>query len=573
MKIKTKLILSFSILFLLIVVLSGLAIRQVNYLARDTRNILTANYQSLDYSRAMYKLMDDIDTQPDAIQLFQDKMRGQGNNITEVGEKELTQNLQQDFKVLIDNRKDTLAIKKVRADLNSIMKLNMDAIKRKSSVAEKTADRSEIWIGLSAAVCFILGFTMLLNLPDAIAGPVKKLTESIRQIAVKNYSHRVYLKGNDEFATLAKTFNSMAQKLEEYTASDLSNLMTEKKRVELLISTMEDPVIGLDENHNVLFANDGALAITGLKKEALLNKNIQEVALFNDLVHTLSKDLIIDRDYTAETLKIYADKKESYFEKVLVPINITPTGETELKRLGTFIILRNITAFKELDFAKTNFIATVSHEFKTPIASMKMGLQLLSNERTGVLNTEQQSLVEGIREDADRLLRTTGELLQISEVETGNARINAQACDVEEIINEAIDSNKIAALSNNISIDFKISDGFPDIVADKEKTVWVLSNLISNAIRYSYENSVIEIHVSTKKNGVEIRVKDSGAGIPEAYLSRIFDKYFRVPGTQKEGTGLGLAISKEFMEAQGGNINVMSTLGEGSVFTLSFISA
>lgn len=110
-------------------------------------------------------------------------------------------------------------------------------------------------------------------------------------------------------------------------------------------------------------------------------------------------------------------------------------------------------------------------------------------------------------------------------------------------------------------------------MADKEKTVWVLSNLTSNAIRYSYENSVIEIHVSTKKNGVEIRVKDSGAGILETYLSRIFDKYFRVPGTQKEGTGLGLAISKEFMEAQGGNINIMSTLGEGSVFTLSFISA
>jgi signal transduction histidine kinase len=201
---------------------------------------------------------------------------------------------------------------------------------------------------------------------------------------------------------------------------------------------------------------------------------------------------------------------------------------------------------------------------------MKMSLQLLENEQTGSLNEEQKDLVQSIKDDTARLLRTTGELLNITQVETGKSAITVASCDVAVLINEAAEGNKAQAQARQIKIETDIPDGFPEILADAEKTTWVISNLISNAVRYSYDNSVIHVAAAVNNNKIEINVKDTGIGIPENYIARVFDKYFRVPGTQKEGTGLGLAISREFMEAQGGSIKAESTPGEGSKFILTF---
>jgi len=290
-------------------------------------------------------------------------------------------------------------------------------------------------------------------------------------------------------------------------------------------------------------------------------------------MRSLLQHLVATNPIEPDTLKIYSDNRESYFEKHVVPINIVPTGESEKKLIGSFIILRNITVYKELDTAKTNFIATVSHEFKTPIASMKMGIQLLENEHTGKLNEDQKNLLTGLKDDTDRLLRTTGELLNITQVETGNTSLNMVPCNVKALVSTAMNSNKIQAGAKQITIHSNIGQGLPEILADAEKTAWIISNLLSNAIRYSYENSAININAGSNEDMVIITVKDNGTGIPDNYLPRVFDKYFRVPGTEKEGTGLGLAISKEFMEAQGGAVSVTSRPGEGTSFTLRFRKA
>lgn len=570
MKIKTKLIVALTILFSLTLILSAFSVRQVNLLADDTENILTANYQSLEYSRNMYKLLDNVAGENKALEKFQESLDLQRNNITEVGEKELTTDLQDDFEELVKDSNNAVLMAKVRTDINSIMKLNMDAIKRKSNVAEKTAKNSVLWISITSSFCLIIGFTLVVNLPGYIANPIRDLTESIGQIAAKNYGQRLHFKGHNEFTALAKSFNSMAEKLQEYSASNLAKITMEKMRVETLINNLHDPVIGLDEKDHVLFINEQALRTSGLKKENVIGKPASDIALHNDLMRSLMQHRTAEQPKRPEPLKIFADNKESYFEKQLVPISILPTGETEPKEIGAFIILRNITAYKELDFAKTNFIAMVSHEFKTPIASMKLSLQLLENEQTGVLNEEQKNLVGSIKEDTTRLLRTTGELLNITQVEIGKTSIHSESCDVESIVKDAMEANRTESAAKNIKVITAIENGFPDIIADKEKTTWIISNLISNALRYSYENGQVKISAEKLKNEVLIKVKDNGIGIDDKYINKVFDKYFRVPGSQKEGTGLGLAISKEFMEAQGGTITVKSTMGEGSIFTLSF---
>ncbi|MBA9073894.1 PAS domain S-box-containing protein [Flavobacterium gossypii] len=569
MRIKTKLRLGVGLLFFMIVLLVALAVRQVHVIADDTENILVANYNSLDYSRNMMKELDKIEGKKQSFENFNRFLKLQNQNVTEIGEKELTQSLSEDAKAFqLQPEKKSIA-SQIRKDLNDIMKINMDAIQRKSIVAKKTADSAIFWISITGLTCFMIAFTLLINLPSDIANPIKDLTESIRQIAAKNYSQRVNFETHDEFGNLAKSFNTMAGKLQEYSDSNLAKLMMEKKRIETLINNMQDPAIGLDDKNNILFANEEALKISGLKASDIIGKSASEVTLSNDLVRSLLQHLISENtEKPQETLKIYADNKESYFEKQVVPILVLPTGEEEKKLIGSFIILRNVTAYKELDFAKTNFIAMVSHEFKTPIASMKMSLQLLENDSIGNLNEEQKQLVSSIKDDAKRLLRTTGELLNITQVETGKTQLKIENCDPKTIIADAVEATKILTEQKNISLHLNLPEFLPEIAGDQEKTTWVVSNLISNAIRYSYENSTVLITAEAKGSFLEISVKDNGIGISPQYKNKIFDKYFRVPGAEKEGTGLGLAISKEFIEAQGGTISVESNLGFGSEFTI-----
>ncbi len=568
MKIKTKLIFSLSLLFVLIITLAALAIRQVRQLGEDTGNILVANYQSLDYSRNMYKTLDEgrISFDTEKFKSYLDK---QVKNITEVGERELTDDLCNDFELFAKEPSQEW-LTKIRQDLNGLMKLNMDAIQRKSATAESTAKESILWISFTSAFCLIMGFTLLVNLPGYIANPIRELTESIRQIAAKNYSQRVHYKGHDEFAILARSFNSMAEKLEEYSNSSLAKLMMEKRRIETLINNLSDPIIGLDERNKILFINEEALQVTGLKPEDAIGRKAEDLALRNDLLRTLLQKMISDDFDTENGIKIYTNGRESHFEQLRVPINVTPTGETEKIPIGTFLILRNVTAYKELDAAKTNFIATVSHEFKTPIASMKMSLQLLENSSTGTLNAEQKELVENLKDDAQRLLRTTGELLNITQVETGKSNFRTEPADITALISDAIEANNKSARHKNIRILNSGGNHLPKVIVDREKGLWIISNLLSNAIRYSYDNSEIEIKTFITPTHIEVAVTDQGIGINPEFQQKVFEKYFRVPGTEKEGTGLGLSISKEFLSAMGGYIMLNSDIGRGSTFTAGF---
>jgi len=560
MKIKTKLTLGVGLLFFLIILLGLVGVKYIHDLKADTNNILVANHNTLEYSKNMLIALDEK-----ALHFFEENLRKQEKNITETGEGQATNRLRRHFneyKYGISSQKEEL----IRKEIFQIMEMNMQAIERKSKLAEKTADTATIWVVSTATLCFLIAFTLLINLPSHIANPIQELSESIKQIASKNYSQRVHFETHDEFGDVARSFNTMAQKLEEYNNTNMAILMQEKKRIETLINNMHDPVIGLDEKLQILFINQEAGKIVGIQEKELIGKSAQAVAIHNDLIRSLLQGL--SQEQGQKNLKIYLNGKENYFEKDILEIIIQPTGEVVKQKVGYVIILRNITTYKELDIAKTNFIATVSHEFKTPISSIKMSLHLLENEKIGSLNSEQKSLLHSIDEDTQRLLRITGELLNITQVESGNIQLNIAKIHPAEIIDYAIHATKVQAEQKNIHIEVDLPSPVPLVVADSEKTAWVLTNLLSNAIRYSYENATIWIKAELIQDFLKMIVQDTGQGIAPQYKEKIFERYFRVPNTKKEGTGLGLAISKEFIEAQGGRIAVESELGEGSSFTI-----
>lgn len=573
MKIKTKLTLGVGFLFSLIILLSLVGARYINALKSDTENILVANYNTLEYSRNMLIALEDGSEK--ALQKFEINLQSQEKNISEIGENEATLTLRNSFNAFKLDQSNSNILRSMRQELFKLMDMNMQAIQRKSQVAKVTAEKAVFWIAVTGTLCFLIAFVLLVNLPSNIANPIKELTESIKQIAAKNYSERVHFKSSGEFGQLASSFNSMAEKLQEYNNSNLAKLMMEKKRIETLINNMHDPVIGLDENLKIIFANEEAIKISGLTNKELLGKLAPDLAVKNDLIKMLIEDLTLE-DINSEQknspLKIFAENKESYFEKETLHISITPTGEVESRLVGHVIFLRNVTSYKELDFAKTNFIATVSHEFKTPIASIQMSLQLLENKQIGKLNDEQHNLVESIKEDTNRLLKITGELLNMTQVESGNIQLSILPADPKEILQYAVNATQTQADQKQIIFDITCAENISKVHADTEKTAWVLTNLISNAIRYSYDNSTIYLIIQEHNNKVQISVRDTGQGIAPQYMNKVFDRYFRVPGTKKEGTGLGLAISKEFIEAQNGEIKVESEFGVGSTFSITLNS-
>ena len=437
-----------------------------------------------------------------------------------------------------------------------------------SPIASTGLKQAVVWVAIIGGICIVCGITLAIWLPQSINRPIKELTDGILEIANRNYEKRLNISDkNEEFKNVVNSFNRMAQHLSEYRSTTLLTQFAHKKFLEAIIHIITEPIIGLDPDRKILFINSEALNILNLKKENTIFKSAEEISLKNDLLRKLIRELVSPNPQK-EPIKIYADNKESYFKASYIEIDNTNHDSEEPEKLGHVIILKNITEFKELDSAKTTFISTISHELKTPISAIMMSLQLLEDRRIGSLNKEQEQLSQSIKENGERLLNITGELLNMTQVEAGKLQLMPKITRPIELIEYAIKANQVQADKFNIHIEVDYDENTKKLFVDSEKIAWVLTNLVSNAIRYSKENGRVIIGTHQDGNMVEIYVQDFGKGIDPRYHQSIFDRYFRVPGTKVQGSGLGLSISKDFVEAHGGTLSVESELGKGSRFIL-----
>lgn len=555
-KLKNKIALGGIFLFTLLILVGAVSFIYFNRVSDDAKAIVKDNYETLNYSRDILRALDRLPESIAMLDSFEKNLRLQENNITEPGEKELTAQLRQHFELLKEKGKTDSISVLIRDNIGQIMLVNLQAIDKKNQAAQKSAESAKTIITIIITVCILIGFTFLFNFPSLVASPIAKLTEGIKAIAAKNYGQRIHLNRKDEFGDLANAFNTMAERLDEYEHSNLSKILFEKHRAETVINSLKDASIGIDNKGIVLFANQQALQLLSLKEADIIGLPQEEVKKRNDLFRFLINE------QNNIPFKIVVEGKENYFTKEIIEIS------QENQKAGNVIVLKNITPFKELDVAKTNFIATVSHELKTPLASSDFSLKLLEDERVGTLTTEQKELVQSLKDDNKRLLRILSELLDMSQVESGKIQLTLQTVVPRLLVSKAIESVLNVAKDKNVTIQEDIENSISLVKADADKTTWVLNNFLTNAIRYSPVNSNINVSVRQIDNTVQFRVQDFGPGIDTKYKDRIFDRYFRIPGT-KEGTGLGLAICKEFIEAQAGNIAVDTELGKGSIFSFT----
>lgn len=551
--VKNKIWLGTLFLFLLLLVTGGLSIFYMAKLKTEGQNVLKANYESLSYCHTMQKQLNNVESDfTQSVKNFGDALVKQANNITEPGEDTVTAGLRHSFNKLKSGDTTKQNVQAIEEQIQSILSLNMQAIKNKSRMAEKTVNDALTIIISLGSIVFLIAVTFIVNFPSVVTDPIYRLTEAIKEIANKNYKHRIHIDNKDEFGKLADAFNEMAARLEYFESSNLNKLMFEKSRAEAVINSLKDASIGIDKSDTVLFANFQALQLLGLPSEEVVGKPVEELKNRNDLF-----GFLIDKDTTVP-FKIVVENRENYFVKEIIEVS---QGETKNK----VIVLKNITSFKELDVAKTNFIATISHELKTPLASSDFSLKLLEDERTAKLSSEQKELIENLKHDNQRMLKILSELLNMSQVEAGRIQLNINKVNPKEIVENAIKAVSGNAKEKDIVIKNTSESNLPAIEADADKTTWVLNNFLTNAIKYSFNNSSIEVKAIQQNGNVVFSVKDYGPGINKEHMPRLFERYFQIPGSKEEGTGLGLSISKEFVEAQQGKIWVESEIGKGSV--------
>ncbi len=577
MKIKNKLRLGFGFLFIIILFYGAISLFYIQEISKSAKVILKNNYETLGFAKAMRTVLDENNLPLNAASAaaFNAQLIKQEHNITEKGEKQATAQLRTDFNRLTQANepadRQALTVRAIRQQLRIIETLNMQAIVRKNDRAHASVNRAILLLSLVGTFTFLVLFSFSVNFPDVVAGPLRALLEGIQEITQKNYSQRLNFNKADEFGEVATAFNNMAARLNEWENSNLATVLSEKRRIDTIIEQMQDAIIGVNEKQEIIFINQVARNVLNLSEDKLVGSSIGELGRNNDLLSYILTQKASDKPF-----KIALEHKESHFQlerrEITVP-DLTDQSQETLKiagrSAGMVYILKNVTEYKERDEAKTNFIATISHELKTPISSVKMSLKLLKDERVGNLNTEQKELLEHIQEDNDRLLKITSELLDLSQVETGNLQLNFVNVDPAEIVEYALTPVRFQAEQKGVQLEFTPNGQLPQVHVDMEKTAWVLVNFLSNALRYSPEKSKVAISIKESNGQIEFSVKDQGKGIDEQYQKRLFDRYFQVPtdGQNKSGSGLGLAISRDFIEAQNGRIWVNSAIGEGSTFS------
>lgn len=604
---KSKILSGLLFLLIFILSLSLTGIFSIYFLSSDSNEIIKDNYASLGYCTNMLNSLENIfnelitvengklsETEISAIQnqfdeqinIFEENFRLQQNNITEPGEGKLVFEVTKSYEIfkkhLLNAR---INLKSLTSDnlkifqteyltitnvIKKVYKINHKAVYNKSKTAHKTADKVSLIMSVVTAISIVLTVIFIIYFPAYLTFPVVELTKKIDDISNRKYDQKIEIKSNDEFKSLAEAFNKMAVKLKDYEAQHIDELILEKRRIETLVANLQDGSLLLDKDYIIVHVNNKFCELTKLSLNDLIGKKIFEITNINEITENFSllgsKNIKSELRSIDKRIKLKVNNRVEYFQILLLEINKPVRSDLQRDPSGYIVLIQNVTSFEERDLAKTNLIATISHELKTPLSSINLSIKLLEDVRVGSLNEEQKDLLSSIKLHSARILNLVNEVLDFTQAETGQIKLKINAHSVGEIIE--LGSFAVLMLLNEkrIGLEVSVGDNLPDVKCDIEKTVWVIVNLLNNAIRYSEPESKINISAELVNNFIQISVKDFGQGISIDEQNKIFEKYVTSRSKFSKGTGLGLAIAKEFVEVQGGKIGVESTEGEGSNF-------
>jgi two-component system, NtrC family, sensor histidine kinase KinB len=602
MNLYKKLLLAQTPIALALAVVGIFSVVAISYLGSHSQGIMKDNYRSVLAAQRMKEAIERMDSaalfmvagqQQKGVEqgekyrpVFEAELKVQEGNITERGEKEFTMGLRTawtDYQLKFDrlqksgttNDMRTLyfaeleaAFYKVKSTADEILAINQDAMLHKSDEVRRTAERMNAITITVVLVAFVLGLVVSTFLTRRMLQPVSALSDATRKIGEGDFNTRAHVRGNDELAQLARDFNSMAARLAEYRKSSLGELLQAHLSMQAAIDSLPDPVI--------IFGTKGELQNTNLAAQTLLGLRAGEGQKepLKSLAASVSN--VIERMRSHVLSGKGAFQPRGFEDAVQLPTLLgdrqflpraTPVYETQGVIVGATVILQDVTRLRRLEELKNDVVATVAHEFRTPLTSLRMAVHLCTEQVVGPLTEKQAELLGTAREDCDRLQTMVDDLLDLSRIESGRAELFPLPTPVSELIEHALDEHKAEADAKGVRLNADFHSADVTVLADHERIGHVFSNLIGNAIRYTPGDGAITVRAEVKNGVVRFTVSDPGKGIPKEYQARLFEKFFRVPdNTDHKGTGLGLYIAREIVRGHGGDIGVESEAGKGSTF-------
>jgi len=444
-------------------------------------------------------------------------------------------------------------------------------------------------------VVFIVFLSVVLS--RKLTYPIKKLIRGTNKLRKGKLSARINIKTKDEFETLANSFNRMAADLQE----SYSLIEEEKQSLEIkvqartkelteLAESLEDKVKErtkkLEEERNKTLAvitnfTDGLLVFGKEDKLLLVNPKLEEFfGVKGKDIEGKSVSELQKNDVLKSLIELFGGKgiKEIFREELklkkglVLEVSTIPIIRGKKERLGSLVILHDITREKLVERMKTEFVSLAAHQLRTPLSAIKWTLKMLLDGDLGKITKEQKEFLDGTYKSNERMIALINDLLNVTRIEEGRYLYKPILTDIEDLINSIVNSHKERAKERNLILEFrKPQKKLPKVMLDVEKMSIAIINLLNNAIRYTPSGSGGKVTISLRqaKKGIEFSIKDTGVGIPKAQQKRVFTKFFRgvnVIKMETEGTGLGLFIAKNIIEAHKGKIWFESKEGRGTTF-------
>jgi signal transduction histidine kinase len=446
----------------------------------------------------------------------------------------------------------------VRDTADRILAINQqNMVEANDEARRQSRDASRYMIAILAGG-FVLATVLAYLLARSIVQPVQILTESARQLGDGNLDQHVPVQSGDELGKLAEAFNKMGAKLRSYRQSTTEQILQAQQITESALRAFPDPIL--------VFSPEKQIQLQNAAAERFLTQIGGSLESLGSLSSLIDESLKGSPDFQPtsfdKAILVSLDASERFFlPRVLAMRN--ESGSV----VGVVVALQDVTRFRVADDVKTDLIATVSHELKTPLTSMQMAVYLLLEEKIGPLNPKQTELLLAARNNSDRLFEMVEDLLDLARFEGGAALIEKKSFSAQQLVEGVAEREKELVNSRGLELKVETEAHLPRVEVSLARINQVFANFISNAVKHSPRGGVVVL--SARREGgknVRFAVRDEGPGIARELHRRIFDKFFRVSESGDEGAGLGLSIAREIVLAHGGNIGVESDKGKGSEF-------
>ena len=507
---------------------------------------------------------------------FQRSLSKELNNITLPGEQELADKIklsEERYQVLAKTFWDTSdsgarrkmyfsellpLFTQIKNDAQEVIRINQENMVQADHSARSLSADSIRNMALLLVFGVALAIWLAFELQRAILKPIQTLTTVSKELGEGNLDQVVPVQSRDELGQLADAFNKLAAKLRAYRQITTDQILQARQMTEITFSAFPDSILALSLDGKINFANPAA--------GNLLQRLNGEYGLPLAIQEEVGNVLKGAPDYLPTSFEKAVPVRLDDHEAFLLPRVLGMRDESG-NLFGAAVVLQDVTRFRLMDEVKTNLVSTVSHELKTPLTSIRMGLHLLLEEKIGSLNAKQLELLLAAREDSERLLRIINDLLDLARLESGQTRPRIEVVSPRTLIDEALPNLRPLVEVRDSHLLADIAPDLPEVMVDPRQVSHVFSNFVSNAARFSKPGDDIVLSAKTIGKNVRFSVLDHGPGIAKEYQARVFERFFRIPGSEEsKGVGLGLAIAKEIIVSHGGNVGLRSTPGEGSEF-------